>query len=94
MKITSLPGSKTDRSNPGTLLAAVAYARYNFGQPANDEIQRDVPERRATGHSPRKSCSTLYGLLCASCKAYYASDLAACPICSFAERVPARGPGG
>ena len=30
-----------------------------------------------------------YGLPCANCKAYYASDLPACPICKCAERVPA-----
>jgi len=28
-----------------------------------------------------------YGLPCAKCKTYYASDLAACPVCRHAERV-------
>jgi hypothetical protein len=32
---------------------------------------------------------TGYGLPCANCRAYYAADLTACPICSSHERVPA-----
>ena len=31
-----------------------------------------------------------FGLPCANCKAYYSSDLPACPICKCAERVPAQ----
>jgi hypothetical protein len=29
----------------------------------------------------------LYGLPCAHCRAYYAADLEACPICGYTERV-------
>ena len=32
-----------------------------------------------------------YGLPCANCRAYYGADLAVCPICGSAERVPAKG---
>lgn len=32
-----------------------------------------------------------YGLPCANCRAYYAADLTACPICGCSERVPANG---
>jgi hypothetical protein len=33
-----------------------------------------------------------YGLPCAKCRTYYAADLAVCPICKSAERVPAFAP--
>jgi len=33
--------------------------------------------------------SSRFGLPCANCKAYYDSDLPACPICECSERVPA-----
>ena len=36
-------------------------------------------------YSDRRPVS--YGLPCAHCKAYYASELAVCPICSCGERV-------
>ena len=32
----------------------------------------------------------LYGLPCARCKAYYAAELTACPVCKSTERVDAR----
>jgi hypothetical protein len=31
--------------------------------------------------------SVLYGLPCADCRAYYAANLEACPVCSSVERV-------
>jgi rRNA maturation endonuclease Nob1 len=31
-----------------------------------------------------------YGLPCSNCRAYYAADLTACPICGCSDRVPAK----
>jgi hypothetical protein len=90
MEATNLQsGSTTDCSRSGALLAARVCSAHPFSQTHSDELPTDGSKRRANAHSLMQSRPTRYGLPCASCKAYYASDLTACPICSCAERVPA-----
>ncbi len=56
---------------------------------ASEEIQKDGLKTRADMLAAFKHRQAQYGLPCANCKAYYASDLPACPICHCAERVSA-----
>jgi len=57
-------------------------------QLANQEVQElDESAGRFQRSTSRRSVS--YGLPCARCKAYYASELTVCPICGSRERVPA-----
>ena len=81
-----LQDSTTDRNGSGTVLAAGDCSHDVLSQLHNDEIQKDGLKTRSETHVRRAR----YGLPCANCKAYYASDLPACPICKCAERVPAR----
>ncbi len=49
-------------------------------------------ERVFSSHQPSHQLGPRragYGLPCAKCKTYYAADLAACPVCQAAQRVPA-----
>ncbi len=58
---------------------------------ANEEIQKDGLKTKAdmlAAFKPHRQAQ--YGLPCANCKAYYASDLPACPICLCGERVSAQ----
>jgi hypothetical protein len=42
-------------------------------------------------NNPGIGCGiSLYGLPCARCKAYYAAELTACPVCKSTERVSAK----
>ena len=52
--------------------ATVREGNLDCGRRNNPEIGRGI---------------LLYGLPCARCKAYYAADLTACPVCKSTERV-------
>jgi hypothetical protein len=93
MEVTHLLSDGTTIPCGSGSLAAGAYPPHVGSQALNDEIPTDGSKRRANAHSLKQFRPTRYGLPCASCKAYYASDLAACPFCSCAERVPAIGTG-
>jgi len=58
--------------------------------PAGRGMQRppriDAPAGTATAPAPAPK-RNFYGLPCAKCKTYYASDLQACPVCHSSERV-------
>jgi len=86
-----LRDSTTDHNGSGTVLVAGDFSPDVRSQLHNDETQKDGLKIRADAHAALKHHRRAgYGLPCASCKAYYASDLPACPICKCAERVPAR----
>ena len=59
-------------------------------EPANPAVFSS-PEPPVTPQGlPEQSSSPVgFGLPCSSCRAYYAADLAACPICKSTQRVPA-----
>jgi hypothetical protein len=81
-----LQDNATDPSESGMVLLT-GNSQNILGQLHDDEIQKDGLKISADTHArPGR-----YGLPCANCKAYYASDLTECPICKCAERVPARG---
>ena len=71
---------------PGALLAAGDCSPHAFSQGAGAAIQTDGSKVRAHAHALKPA---RFGLPCANCKAYYASDLPACPIFKCAERVTA-----
>jgi hypothetical protein len=83
--------STTDRNGSGRLLVAGDYSRQVFSQRDKDDIQTDGSEKKANALALKQQRPVRYGLPCVNCKAYYASDLPACPICRCAERVPAVG---
>jgi hypothetical protein len=56
-------------------------------------IQTDGSKLSTPADALKQPRPLRFGLPCAGCKAYYASDLAACPICKCAERVPAEKAG-
>src|SRR5436190_10386879 len=66
------------------LAAGALQNRTTYEEP----VQTDGSKMRAHAHVIKENRSARFGLPCASCKAYYASDLPACPICKCAERVP------
>src|SRR5438128_1963462 len=82
-----LQDSTTDRNASGMVLVAGDCSQDVLSQLRNDEIQKDELKIRADTHARQGR----YGLPCAKCKAYYASDLPACPICKCTERVAAQG---
>ena len=84
----SLQKSTTTEEELGTLLATGIYSPQALRQGNGDEIQTDVSKLGARAPSLKRPGLVQFGLPCASCKAYYASDLPACPICKCAERVP------
>jgi len=55
-----------------------------------ENVQKD--QRNAFADEPLAAKQAGYGLPCAKCKTYYASDLAACPVCKSPQRVSAVGP--
>src|SRR5919109_956899 len=59
------------------------------GMRMSSQLQTDGSKLRAHAHAPKENRSARFGLPCANCRAYYASDLSVCPICQCAERVPA-----
>ena len=64
--------------------AAAAPARHA------ENLQTD--RRTAFADSPLAAKHAGYGLPCAKCKTYYASDLTACPVCKSPQRVSPVGP--
>ena len=86
-----LRDSTRDRNGSGAVLVAGDFFQDVLSQLHNDETQKDGLKIRADAHAALKHHRRAgYGLPCANCKAYYASDLPSCPICNCAERVPAR----
>src|SRR5436190_6506846 len=69
------------------LAAGALQNRTTYEEP----VQTDGSKMRAHAHVIKENRSARFGLPCANCKAYYASDLPACPICKCAKRVPATG---
>jgi len=80
-------GATTEES--GALLAAGDYSPHAFSQGDGAAIQTDGSKIRGHAHALKQNQPARFGLPCANCKAYYASDLPACPVCKCAERVPA-----
>ncbi len=80
-------GATTEES--GALLVAGDYSPHAFSQGDGAAIQTDSSKIRPHAHALQEHRPARFGLPCANCKAYYASDLSACPICKCAERVPA-----
>ncbi|PYX18098.1 MAG: hypothetical protein DMG87_15110, partial [Acidobacteria bacterium] len=83
--------STTDRNGAGSLLVAGDYSPHVFSQRDDEEIQTNGSKTKANAHALKQQRPVRYGLPCVNCKAYYASDLPACPICKCAKRVPATG---
>src|SRR2546422_4086564 len=75
----------------GALLVAGDYSPHALSQGDVDAIPTDSSKIRAQAHALKQNRPARFGLPCANCKAYYSSDLPACPICKCAERVPASG---
>src|SRR2546422_4933672 len=73
----------------GALLVAGDYSPHALSQGDVDAIPTDSSKIRAQAHALKQNRPARFGLPCANCKAYYSSDLPACPICKCAERVPA-----
>jgi hypothetical protein len=92
MERTGLPQESTTHRNGSSTVLVAGDRSQDLSQLHNDEIQKDGLKIRADTHAAFERHQRVgYGLPCANCKAYYASDLPACPICKCAERVPARG---
>jgi len=81
--------NSTTEGKPGALRAAADYAAQASRQGDEDRAQTDGSKLSAHAHALRRHPPVRFGLPCARCKAYYSSDLPACPICKCAERVPA-----
>src|SRR5437899_12160604 len=81
--------STTDRNGAGSLLVAGDYSPHVFSQRDDEEIQTNGSKTKANAHALKQQRPMRYGLPCVNCKAYYASDLPAFPMCKCAERVPA-----
>src|SRR5437667_8730140 len=67
------------------LAAGALQNRTTYEEP----VQTVGSKMRAHAHVIKENRSARFGLPCANCKAYYASDLPACPICKCAEHIPA-----
>ncbi len=55
--------------------------------PARQAENVQTERRNAFADAPLAARPTGYGLPCAKCKTYYASDLKACPVCKSPQRV-------
>ena len=55
-----------------------------------ENVQKDQRNAFANDHQAAKHAG--YGLPCAKCKTYYASDLTACPVCKSPQRVSPQAP--
>ena len=73
----------------GALLVAGDYSPHALSQGDGDAIPTDSSKIRPQAHALKQNRPARFGLPCANCKAYYASDLPACPICKCAEHIPA-----
>jgi hypothetical protein len=89
MQRTNALQHSTADEKQGALMAAGNSSPQAFRQGDGDAIQRDGSNLRTRAHALNQHRPARFGLPCANCKAYYGSDLAACPICKCAERVPA-----
>jgi hypothetical protein len=79
----------TTEGRPGVLPATEDYSPQAFRLGDEDTVQTDGSKLSGHARAPTRHRPVRFGLPCASCKAYYASDLTACPMCKCAERVPA-----
>jgi hypothetical protein len=77
----------TTDEEQGALVPAGDYSSQALRHGDGDAIQRDGSKIRISVPALTQHRPTRFGLPCANCKAYYDSDLAACPICKCAERV-------
>ena len=91
MERTRLLQNGATAEGSGALLVPGDYSPNALSQGDGDAIQTDGSKVRAHAHALKQNRPARFGLPCANCKAYYASDLPACPICKCAERVPAVG---
>src|SRR5437870_10613861 len=92
MEPAGLPQESTTHRNGWSTVLVAGDRSQDLSQLHDDEIQKDELKIRADAHAAFERHQRVgYGLRCANCKAYYASGLAACPICKCAERVPASG---
>jgi hypothetical protein len=89
MERTRLLQNGATGQEPGAILAAGECSPHTFSQGDGAAIQTDSSKIKAHAHALKQNRPARFGLPCANCKAYYASDLSACPICKCAERVPA-----
>jgi len=89
MQNTRLLQNGATAEGSGALLVPGDYSPNALSQGDGDAIQTDGSKVRAHAHAFKQNRPARFGLPCANCKAYYASDLSACPICKCAERVPA-----
>ena len=81
--------NSTTEEESGTRLAAEDYSPQALRRSNGDAIQRNASKIGSHAHTLQQHRPARFGLPCANCKAYYASDLPACPICKCGERVPA-----
>ncbi len=89
MQPTRLLQNGATAEESGALLVAGDYSPHALSQGDGDAIPTDSSKIRPQAHALKQNRPARFGLPCANCKAYYASDLSACPICKCAERVPA-----
>src|SRR3989442_8518450 len=89
MQPTRLLQNGATAEESGALLVAGDYSPHALSQCDGDAIPTDSSKIRPQAHALKQNRPARFGLPCANCKAYYASDLHACPICKCAERVPA-----
>ena len=89
MQRTRLLQNGATAEESGVLLVAGDYSPHAFSQGHGAPIQTVRSKIRAHAQALKQNRPARFGLPCANCKAYYASDLPACPICKCAERVPA-----
>jgi hypothetical protein len=64
------------------------YPPHALSQSDGDAIQTSGSKIGAHAQELKQHRQARFGLPCANCKAYYDSELPACPICNWAERVP------
>jgi hypothetical protein len=89
MQGTSLPENSATDVQPDTLLAAGTDYPQTSRQGNGDAIHTTGSKIGSHALELKQHRPMRFGLPCANCKAYYASDLPACPLCKCAERVPA-----
>jgi hypothetical protein len=81
--------NSTIEEEQGTFLAAGNSSPKAFYQGDGGAIQADGSNVRTHAPDLNRHRPTRFGLTCTNCKAFYDSDLPACPICKSVERVPA-----
>src|SRR5438309_11828539 len=89
MQRTRLLQNGATAEESGVLLVAGDYSPHAFSQGHGAPIQTVRSKIRAHAQALKQKRPARFGLPCANCKAYYASDLPARPICKCAQRVPA-----